>query len=136
MQHIESETMNEPCAEMSERTFQTVVRTDKQKGEKSDELRGFSNHLPSAPRSSKAHPAYLQMISTRVKCNGAIASSSKPSRLLGARLEMLKRNMGTHLTRLPGCNQIQIPASLPVESKLPLRRLPKEKPFPPCLRNE
>lgn len=66
MQHIESESMNEPWAEMSQRTFRTVARTYKQKGEKSNELRGFSNHLPSAPHSSKAYPVYLQMISTRV----------------------------------------------------------------------
>jgi hypothetical protein len=109
MQHIESETMNEPCAEMSERTFRTVVRTDKQKGEKSHELRGFSNHLPSAPRSSKAHPALSVDDIYPSECNGAaIASSSKLSRLLGAGLEMLKR-----LTGLPGCSRMQIPASLP-----------------------
>src|SRR5271155_1604678 len=96
--------MNDRWAEMSQRTFRTVVRTYKQKGEKSDELRGFSNRLPSAPRSSKAYPVYLY---------GAIASSSKPSRLLGAGLEMLKRNMGTHLTGLPGCSRIQIPSITP-----------------------
>jgi hypothetical protein len=115
MQHIESETMNEPWAEMSQRTFRIVVRTYKQKGEKSDELREFSNHLPSVPRSSKAKSGISADDTYSSECNGAIASSSKPSRLLGAGLEMLKRSMGTHLTNLPSCSRIQIPASLPVK---------------------
>jgi hypothetical protein len=134
MQHIESETMNEPWAEMSQRAFRILVRTYKQKGEKSDELREFSNHLPSAPRSSKAKSGISADDIYSSECNGATASSSKPS-CLGAGLEMLKRSMGTHL---PSCSRIQIPASLPV--KIPkvnchYAGCPREN-SPPCLRNE
>src|SRR3954452_4692188 len=90
-------------ADMTQRTFRTVVRSYNEKREK-------SNELSNSPATCSTQLQSISGISVddmySSECNNAIASSPKPSHFLGAGLGMLKVTWGLHRTCLPGDSRI------------------------------